>query len=376
MARAAAGRGGEAAAMTSHERFEAACRRRTPDRVPIDYMAGAAVTEKLKTLYQVSTERELLDRLACDFYYLSCRDISQNETSWPIYRGPKLDVNDSERTCPFGIRYQRKVFADKFGADETVMGPLSDADSVQDVLDHPLPDPEWFDVSPLAAECEEFSDKVIVGGFWTAIFGNSYRMMGLDKLLLNMAMRPEIVKALVDRMTDFYLELNDRVFSALKGKLRIYFLGNDWGTQKGLLFSREMWFDFFFENYKRLIAHAHGYGLKVMTHSCGAILPLIDPLIEAGVDILDPVQTTAEGMQAETLKQRFGDRLVFHGAIDTQQVLPNETPEGVYAHAAKTIEVLGRTGGYIFSSCNNIQEDTPLENIDAMYRAAKDSRRR
>jgi uroporphyrinogen decarboxylase len=360
--------------MTSHERFEATCRHEAPDRVPIDYMAAAEVNKRLKVFYQVSTEKELLDRLGCDFYYLSCRDISQNETSWPIYRGPKLDVTDSERTCPFGIRYLRKVFADKFGADEVVTGPLAGADSVQDILDHPLPKPEWFDVEPFLAECEEFSDKVIVGGFWTAIFGNSYRMMGLDKFLLTMATQPEMVKTLVDRMTDFYLELNDRVFFALRGRMHVYFLGNDWGTQKGLLFSKPMWLDFFFENYKRLVAHAHGYGLKVMIHSCGSIVPLIDPLIEAGMDILDPVQTTAEGMDPAMLKPRFGDRLVFHGAIDTQRVLPNETPEGVHAHAAQMIDVLGRDGGYIFASCNNIQNDTPLENIDAMYRAAKDSR--
>jgi uroporphyrinogen decarboxylase len=361
--------------MTSRDRFEATCRHRTPDRVPIDYMAGAEVTKRLKAFYQLSTERELLDQLGCDFYYLSCRDISQNETSWPIYRGPKLDATHSERTCPFGIRYLRKVFADKFGADEAVRGPLAGASSVRDVLDHPLPEPEWFDVEPLLVECEEFSDKVIVGGFWTAIFGNSYRMMRLDRFLLNMAMKPEMVKTLVDRMTDFYLELNDRVFSALRGKMDIYFLGNDWGTQKGLLFSKQMWLDFFFENYRRLIAHAHGYGLKVMTHSCGSIVPLISPLIEAGMDILDPVQTTAEGMKPVMLKERFGDRLVFHGAIDTQRVLPSETPEGVYTHATQTIDVLGRDGGYIFVSCNNIQNDTPLENIDAMYRAARDYRR-
>ncbi len=360
--------------MTSHERFAASCRHQTPDRVPIDYMATAAVTGKLKAFYRVESERGLLEKLGCDFYYLSCRDITQNETSRPLYRGPKLDVTDAERTCPFRIRYRRMVFDDKFGADEVVRGPLADAGSVKDVLDHALPNPDWFDMEPLQAECEEFADKVIIGGFWTAIFGNSYRLMGLDKFLLNMAVQPEMIKTLVDRMTDFYLELNDRVFAMLAGKMHVYFLGNDWGTQKGLLFSKQMWLDIFFENYKRLITHAHDYGFKVMTHSCGSIVPLIDPLVEAGVDILDPVQTTAEGMQPAMLKDRFGNRLVFHGAIDTQNVLPRETPENVYQHATETIDVLGCRGGYIFASCNNIQDDTPVENVAAMYKAAQEYR--
>lgn len=354
-------------------RFEAACRHETADRVPIDYMAAATVTRKLMAYYQADSERELLDLLGADFYYLSMRDISQNETCLPFYRGPKLDITETERTCPFGIRYRRGVFTDKFSADEAVHGPLAAADSVREILEHPLPDPRWFDVDALLPECEVFADRVVVGGFWTAIFGNSYRLMGLERFLMNMASRPELIRALVDRMTEFYLALNDRLFTALRGRLHVYFPGNDWGTQKGLMFSRAMWFDFFFENYRRLIALAKSYGLRVMTHSCGAIHSLIDPLIEAGVDILDPVQTSAAGMAPADLKAEFGDRLVFHGAIDTQSVLPRGTPDDVARYVAETIAVLGRDGGYICCSCNNIQADTPLENVDAMYRAARES---
>lgn len=363
-----------ATTMTSRQRFEKTCRHEAPDRAPIDYMAVSAVTEKLRQFYNVGSERELLDRLGCDFYYLSSRDISQNETSLPIYRGPKLDYGDVERSCPFGIRYRRKVHADKFGVDEAIGSPLARATSPREILDHCWPEPGWFDMEPLLAECEEYSDKVIVGGFWTAIFGNACRLCGMDNLLLNMAMRPEMVKTLINRLTDFYLELNDRAFSALKGKLDVYFFGNDLGTQKSLMFSREMWLDFYFEPYQRLCQLAHGHGLKVMTHSCGAIGPLIPDLIETGVDILDPVQTTAIGMEPMKLKKEFGDRIVFHGAIDTQNILLNETPDGVRKNARYMIDTLGRGGGYIFASCNSLQEDLPLENIDAMYQVAREHR--
>lgn len=357
--------------MTSRERFATAALHRNPDRVPIDYQSKAAVNNKLKAFYDISTERELLDTLGCDFYYLSVRDISQNETVFPLYRGPKLAVNETDRVCPFGIRFRRGVYADKFGADEAIEGPLEQASSPKDILSYRWPDPKWFDVEPLLEECEEFDDKVIVGGFWSGILGDSYRMHGFENFLLNLAMKPEIIKTLIERMTDFYLELNERVFSTVKGKLDIFFFGNDFGSQKGLLFSEQMWDEFFKESYTRLCDHAHSYGFKIMTHSCGSIVKLIDRFIEAGVDILDPVQTTAADMDPVELKNRFGDRIIFHGAIDTQQVLPMGTEDDVRSHVEETIRVLGRDGGYIFASCNSLQEDTPVENIDVMYSAAR-----
>lgn len=106
-----------------------------------------------------------------------------------------------------------------------------------------------------------------------------------------------------------------------------------------------------------------------MFHSCGSISPLIPHFIELGVNILDPVQTTAGDMDPKNLKDCFGNDIIFHGAIDTQNVLPNKTPEEVKEHAHKTIDILGKNGGYIFAPCNNIQSDTSMQNIEALYQA-------
>ena len=92
------------------------------------------------------------------------------------------------------------------------------------------------------------------------------------------------------------------------------------------------------------------------------------------MEIIDPVQATAIGMEPMQLKNEFGENIVFHGAIDTQQILPSGTPEQVYRHAVETIKVLGKNGGYIFASCNSLQGDTPVENIDMMYKAAREYR--
>lgn len=358
--------------MTSRQRLELTCRHRNPDRFPIDYQAKRVMDQRLKEYFGVNTERELLDLLGCDLYHLSARDISQNEACLPIYRGPQLPVSQNERTCPLGIRYQRLDYDYKLGADEALAGPLENAESPKDILNHPWPKPEWFDVQALIPECEENADRVIVSGFWTAVFGNAYRMHGFENFLMNLALKPELIKTLIDRLTDFYLELNERLFSSLKGKIDIFFFGNDFGSQNGLLFSHEMWREFYFENYRKIIDLAHSYGLKVMTHSCGSIRGILPDLIEAGVELLDPVQLTAEDMDPAGLKEDFGRDIVFHGAIDTQGILPVASTEEVEQHVRDVMRVLGRDGGYIFAPCNAIQSDTPPENVEAMYRAARE----
>jgi len=360
--------------MTSHERFQASGSHRQPDRPPIDYLATRAADGVIRRHLGVQSERELLDALGCDLYHLTARDISQNEAALSIYRGPALEVGGTERTCPFGIRYRRGAFDWKFGADEVAHHPLGEARTAREVLDHSWPRPQWFDLDPLVAEAEEHSRRVVVSGFWTAIFGNAYRLHGFSNFLMNMSLNPELIRALVGRLTDFYLELNDRLFGALRGRAQVFYFGNDFGTQSGLLFSREMWREFFGEPYRLLAGLARRHGLKVMTHSCGAVGELIDDFLEAGVDILDPVQTTAAGMEASQLKQRYGERLVFHGAVDTQGILPGADEQAVRRHVRTLIDTLGKGGGYILAPCNAIQADTPPENVLAMYDEARQVR--
>jgi uroporphyrinogen decarboxylase len=163
----------------------------------------------------------------------------RNEAFMAIYQGPELTVSETERTCPLGIRYQRAAYDWKLGADEALTGPLENAGTTQDVLKHPWPKPQHFDVEALIPECEENAERVIVSGFWTAIFGNAYRMHGFENFPMNLALKPELIKTLVDRLTEFNLELNQRLFSALKDRINVFYMGNDFGSQNGLLFSRD-----------------------------------------------------------------------------------------------------------------------------------------
>lgn len=336
-------------------------------KVPVDFLAHPQIISKLMEYWEICSERELLDALNCDFYYLSGRDISQNEGALKFYKGHKAQLSEKERICPLGIHWTRGAFNSKFSVDEAICGPFQDTETVKEILDYDWPKAGDFDFSALHEECEANSGRVITGGLWTGLMGDCYRMMGFQKFLLETALRPELVKALIDRMTEMYMELNDKYFSELKGKFDIWFTGSDFGSQNGLILSPESWYGLFYENIRKLTGLAHSYGLKVMLHSCGAITPIIPYLIDAGVDILDPVQITARGMEPETLSGKFGGKIVFHGGIDTQNVLPYGTAEDVALHVDKIVEVLGNRGGYIFAPSQTLGPDIPVENVVAMY---------
>lgn len=338
----------------------------------VDFMATREVTRSLLQYYTLKNEKELLEKLGCDFYYLSCRNISQNECCIPYYKGPKLKITESERTCPLGIRWKRKVYDDKFGVDESITGPLSGGlINEEDILNYQLPNPEWFDFSPLAEECELNQDKIVVGELWSAIHSDSYRMMGYEDFLINIALNKSLIQTLVNRMTDFYIEMNSRYFETVKIKMDIFFMGNDFGTQSGLLISEEDWYEIYYRNYKKLIDLAHSYNYRVMVHSCGSIEPLIPYFIKLGVDIIDPVQIAAKGMDPEMLTQKYGKNISFHGAIDTQSVIPYGTAEDIELHVLKIIQQFNKYNNYIVAPSNNFMTGTPPRNIDIVYSTIK-----
>ncbi len=339
----------------------------TPGSAPLrDFLAHRTVEERLKARLGVSGESELLDALNADFFYLPGRDLSQNEGYLPLWK-KAAPLCGERRVCPLGITFARGAGSHKFMVDEAADGPLRTATSVADVLRLPLPAAADFDFSVLAQAAEEGKGRIRVGGLWTGIMGDSYRLMGFERFLFSMAEQPQLVAALIDRMTDMYLQLNDKCFTQLKGSLDIWFFGNDFGSQNGMLLSPDMWRDFFYRPVQRLCALARRHGLAVMMHSCGGIAPIIGDLIDAGVQILDPVQLTARGMDAPGLCERFGDSLVFHGGIDTQGVLVSGTPADVSAHVAAVSAALGKKGGYILAPSQVLGPDIPTDNALAMY---------
>jgi uroporphyrinogen decarboxylase len=174
----------------------------------------------------------------------------------------------------------------------------------------------------------------------------------------------------MDRFTDIYIENTRRVINAAGGLLDMVYTYDDVGTQKGLLISPRMWRQYILPRHQRLNAaiRAADYPVKIMYHSCGAIYPLISAFMdEMGIDVLNPLQPRAAGMDLARIKAEFGGRLAFHGAVDIQHTLPLGTPAQVQAEVRERCQLLGHGGGYICTSAHYIQADTPLENVIALY---------
>jgi uroporphyrinogen-III decarboxylase len=152
----------------------------------------------------------------------------------------------------------------------------------------------------------------------------------------------------------------------------IFVSGTDFGTQKSLMISQEVFSSLFKPYYAQVNDWIHANTQwKTFYHSCGAVYNLLDDFVEMGVDILNPVQISAEGMSPKKLKEQYGDKLVFWGGgIDTQYTLPSGTPEEVVQEVCSNTAILGKNGGFVFTPVHNVQADVPPENLAAAYRAA------
>jgi uroporphyrinogen-III decarboxylase len=175
------------------------------------------------------------------------------------------------------------------------------------------------------------------------------------------------------RTADYYFEVSRRIFDAAADALDVFFIGNDFGSQMGPLISEPAFRRFVFPHLRRLCQLGHDYGLKVMMHCCGGFAPLIPAMIEAGIDALQALQPCARGMEPSRLKAAFGKKLVLCGAIDSHHALIKGTPETVREATRRTLDIMKPGGGYILSASHDfILEETPVENVVAMFDAGRD----
>ena len=195
-------------------------------------------------------------------------------------------------------------------------------------------------------------------------------------LPIYMALNPEVVEAILEHMLEFYIEQTSRILKAAEGRIDMVYIGDDLGSQQTLLISPNMFRQFLKGRWKRFIdtiKSRFGAHLKFHFHSCGAVVELIPDLIEMGIDILNPLQPRAKGMDLKRLKDNFGSKLCFSGGLDIQRLLPYGTPQEVRSEAERLVRVLGRDGGYIACPAHAIQPDTPIENVLAMLKAFKNA---
>ena len=209
-----------------------------------------------------------------------------------------------------------------------------------------------------------------LGILWSAHFQDACAAFGMETAMMNMIANPEIYEAVNEKVMEFYLKANKIFFEATKGKLDAVLIGNDMGSQRGLMLSPDMVRKFIIPGCKRLVEQAHSYGVKVIYHSCGSIIDVIPDLIGAGVDIVHPIQALAAGMEPRGLKEKFGDQVAFCGGVDTQDLLVNGSPEDV-RNKVKELREIFPTGLIISPSHEAIMPDVPPANIHALFEEAQ-----
>lgn len=296
----------------------------------------------------------------------------------PPYIGPKVEPYKNEKgetvyTDPFGFEYINKWNGVEYNCHiithpYSVMKTIEDFEKFEGWFN-----PNYYDYNAVTEFVKKHEDKAIRIG-WPGPYQVFTLLYDTEEFYINMCEEPELVKAMLDRYCKASYEIYERMYEASNNKIDLIRCCDDYGTQISTLFSPSMWNDFFAENTRRFVEQAHRHGAYYMQHSCGAVRAIIPNLVSCGIDALEPIQKV-QGMDAESLKREFGEKLCFQGGIDTQFILPHGTPEQVYEETTRIIKAFYKNGGYILCGSQDFEGDVPPENICALYDAAKQFRK-
>jgi len=231
------------------------------------------------------------------------------------------------------------------------------------------PDPAFIDFSDIHSKIEKHSGKMILTGFWSPFFHIVADYLGMENYFAKMYDNPAVIDAVTEKIVDFYVKANEMFYENFGDMVSTMFFGNDFGTQLDLILSPDCFRRFVLPSLKRIIDVGKKYGKTVILHSCGSIYRVIPDLIEAGVDVLHPIQAQAYGMDAKSLSQ-YKNELAFIGGIDAQSFFVQSTPSEIKDEVNRVRDILG-PNIVISPSHEEILPNVPAANILAMAEAAK-----
>lgn len=330
--------------------------------IPRDYSGAPGLDERVRALIGVAGHEAMLERFGVDIRPVGA-DFLADHPLWQAY----------QRAVPAGYvahafgPWRRVMPEGGSGGDQTEDLPrLKDATSVREIEALALPEPDWFDYQDLRNRCaryDEFARMLNVGSHMLSATG----LRTMESFFMDLLADAPMAEALMERLHTMIHGFCQRALAEAPGQIEIIRMGSDLAMQQSLLVSPETFRTFWFGRIRQICDTAHRHGAKLMFHSCGAIAPLIPALIEAGIDILDPVQTSAAGMDLGELKRQFGRDITFHGGIDTQQFIPQASAAELRDEVRRVCDLMGKGGGYILCTSNSFMPDTEPQKVVAMY---------
>ena len=376
------------AEMTSRERVLASLNHQEPDRVPI--ALGQAVGDGITLV----AYRNLLRHLGMDERMAQLKDTRAQtaKVDEDVLRRFRVDFRGIGLGAPDGWKdrwLDDHTIQDEWGVVRTrpqdsyyfdlCRSPLAEEATLAAAERHSWPDPldpgRYRGLKDRARRLHRETDYAVVLDLNCAFFLRCCELRGWENFYMDLVADTEFAEALMDRYLEIRLAMAERALQEVGDSVDIVVVtSDDLGMTERTLISPALYRALIKPRQKRTFDFFKARtGAKRYYHTDGAIYPLIPDLIEIGVEVLNPVEVRAAGMEdTEKLKREFGNRLTFWGAIDTHHVLPHGTPEEVREEVRRRIRDLGPGGGYVVSPVHNIQPDVPPENVVAMYEAAQD----
>lgn len=416
--------------MTSKERVQCALNHRNPDYVPVDFGSTSVtgihckVVEALREHYglekhpiRVIEPFQMLGEVESDLQEVigvDCQSVfgprnmfdidetrlHEQRTPWgqDVLIAEDIDLTTDDQgdiyiyargdrsfppsvIMPSGCYFTNAIERQEFVDDET-LDPLDNLEEFGKISDEDL---QYYKKT---VEKAASTGKAVVAGFGGTALGDIAFIPGMglsdpkgirnvSEWYMSTMMRQDYIHTIFEKETDLAIENYQRLWDALGDRVDVVFTcGTDFGTQDSQFCSLDTFNELWLPHYKRMNDWIHEHTTwKIFKHSCGAIIPILPGLIEAGFDIINPVQINAKGMDSEYLKKEFGDKVTFWGGgIDTQRILPNATPEEIRRHVLEQCETFGRQGGFVFNAVHNIQANAPIRNVVAMIDTLREIR--
>jgi uroporphyrinogen decarboxylase len=376
--------------MTPRERLTKALNHEIPDRIPIDlggnqtgihknayralvrHLGLAEEVQIMDAVQQLAQPSEqVLQRLRVDTRYVAAR--APESFKGGIVRARREGRNWDDLVDEFGVRWSMPEDAPYYM--DITLHPLANA-TLADVRNHPWPkgdDPSrFYGLRDRALTLKNETPYAVVSGISGVVYEICWYLRGLEQWLCDLVTDPGFCEAMLDQTLQFWLDWFRVFLDEVGDVVDVIMIGDDLAGQRGPLFNPAIYRRLIKPRHKQLVQYIRSRThARIWYHTCGACTQFIPDLIDNGVQVLNPVQISAEGMQPAELKRQFGGKLAFWGGgVDAQHVLPRGTPAEVAANVRQNLAALMAGGGYVFNNVHNIQGEVPPENILAMYDTA------